>query len=120
MATNCLPSSEHVIGDEATCPPRYLIHSSFPSEASSAKKWPSRLPETRTLEAVVRRPLSLTSAILYSQTRFPVAGSRARTAPYPASGPHFRISLLTTAGRSAFTDPPENHLPGSYFWSQLW
>ena len=26
-------------------------------------------------------PLSLTSAIRYSQTRFPVAGSRARTAP---------------------------------------
>ena len=62
--------------------------------------------------AVVSRPLSLTSFMRYSHTRRPVAGSSARIAPYPDSGPMVRTSCRTIAGNSARTLPPANHLPG--------
>src|SRR5262245_1062200 len=57
------PSTDQVIGELATCPPRYFVHNNFPSRALSAKKCPSRLPEKTRSVAVVSSPLSLTSLI---------------------------------------------------------
>src|SRR6185437_1917975 len=83
MATYCFPSTVYVIGADEIWPPVVARHSGLPVRASSAQKYPSRLPVNRTLVAVVRIPLSLTSYMLNAHFWSPVCGSIAIIAPYP-------------------------------------
>jgi hypothetical protein len=66
-------------------PPNDTFHSSFPSRASKAWKYPARLPVNTTSPAVVSTPPSVRSANFACHTVSPVFGLRTFSAPYPCA-----------------------------------